>query len=368
MVLFPHDDAMVRVVGENHYVRWMDDQNMAVRTRAEGLNVLKEVGRSLARLHLTPNSQKSDVLSLKAARRHYHLDLNRMLDDAEALSRKAASSKTATIRFQRKVKAIWKAAQPHETVGEFPKILKRLYRLAGLARLTIFRDRAASDILKNPSLVERIAGYYRCTGTTLQYIQFMTELMENPEQTYPDVNLVLTEILLRLEPEKDALARLRELTKTLILSSRDIPGKGECAAVAPLLALRYGDAPALRLLKRCVQDRKQTSPAALVRAAAFVYASRSPAAFEEVREVAGTILRNHLSTLVLLIAEIQRYKSVPDRYIPRLHSSTDSVAGTSFVDMRVILTARLLLLCPEIAVRNWVIPDMKTRRWPPFKS
>jgi hypothetical protein len=31
------------------------------------------------------------------------------------------------------------------------------------------------------------------------------------------------------------------------------------------------------------------------------------------------------------------------------------VAGVNFVDMRVILTARLLLLCPKIAVRDWVM-------------
>jgi len=355
MVLFPHDDAMVRLVGENHYVRWMDDQNMAVKTKAEGLNVLKEVGRSLARLHLTPNSQKSNVLSLEDARRHYHLDLNRMLDDAEVLSRKANSSKAAGLRFQRKVRAIWKAAKPHEGIGEFGKILKRLYRLAGLARLTIFRDRAAGDILIDPSLVERVADYYRCTGTTLQYIDFVVGLMENPEQTHPDVNVALTESLLRLEPKRDALPRLRKLTKTLILSGKSIPGKSDSAAGATLLALRYGDASVRRLLKRCVEDRNQTRPPALVRAAAFVYASVSPPAFEEVREVACMILRNHLSSLVLLIGEIQGYRTVPARYSPRLHLSTDSVAGVSFVDMRVILTARLLLLCPEIAVRNWVM-------------
>ena len=360
MVLFPHDDAMVRLVGEDRYVRWMDDQNMAVKTKAEGLNVLKEVGRSLARLHLTPNSQKSNVLSLEAARRHYHLDLNRMLDVAETLSRKATSSKTARIRFQRKVRAIWKAAKPHEEVGEFGKILKRLYRLAGLAGLTMFRERSAGDILKDPSLVERVADYYRCTGTTQQYIDFVVELMKNPEQTHPDVNVALTESLLRLEPERDVLPRLRRLTKALIQATRGMPGKNDCAPVATLLALRYGDGSVSRLLKRCIEDRNQRKPSELVRAAAFVYASASAAAFEEVRQVACTILRNHLSTLVRLIAEIQRYKTVPARYAPRLHSSTDSVAGVAFVDMRVILTARLLLLCPETAVRNWVM-DWRTK-------
>ncbi len=40
MVLFPHDDEMVKLVGEENYVRWMDDQNMGVGSRAEGLMVL----------------------------------------------------------------------------------------------------------------------------------------------------------------------------------------------------------------------------------------------------------------------------------------------------------------------------------------
>src|SRR6202034_1709538 len=67
MVLFPHDDEMVKLVGEQNYVRWMDDQNMGVLTRARGLEVLAEVGRSLSRLHLSPNAQKSKVLSLSEA-------------------------------------------------------------------------------------------------------------------------------------------------------------------------------------------------------------------------------------------------------------------------------------------------------------
>jgi hypothetical protein len=355
MVLFPHDDAMVRLVGNDHYVRWMDDQNMAVKTKAQGLNVLKEVGRSLARLHLTPNGQKSNVLSLTDAKRHYHLDLNRMLDEAEALANKATSTKTAKFRFQRSVRAIWGVAEAHEGVGEFGKVLKRLYRLAGLAGLPIFRSRAAADIIKDPSLVGRIADYYRCTGTVAEYTDFVLELMENPEQTYPDVNVALTESLLRLEPERDGLARLRRLTRSLVLARRDIPGHEDCATAATLLALRFGDAPTRRLLKRCFEDRKPMRPAPLARAAAFVYASSSVAAFEEVREVACTTLRNHLSSLVRLIREIQRYKSVPPRYTQRLNPSADSVAGISFLDMRAILTVRLLLLSPEIAVRTWVM-------------
>jgi len=50
MVLFPYDATVVQQVGEEAYVRWMDDQVMGVQSRADGLRALGLVGRSLARL------------------------------------------------------------------------------------------------------------------------------------------------------------------------------------------------------------------------------------------------------------------------------------------------------------------------------
>jgi hypothetical protein len=354
MVLFAHDDAMVQLVSEGQYVRWMDDQNMAVASKAEGLGVLKEVGRSLARLHLSPNTQKSKILRLEEARRYYHLDLNGMLDDAEALGVKASASKTARLRFQRGLRLIWREAQPHEGIGEFGKVLKRFYRLAGLAQLPLLRSRAAADILSNPSLVGRIADYYRCTGTVSQYLDFVESLMENPEQIYPDVNVQLTESLLRLEPEVADLGRLRQLTAAIVRLDRKMPGSEDCATAATLLVLRFGDAPTRRLLKRLIENPKQSVPRHVVRAAAFVYGSESTETYQEISEVASRTLRNHLSTLVRLIAAIRNYKEVPERYRNRINLSRDSVAGVQFVDMRVILTARLLLLSQSDIVRRWV--------------
>jgi hypothetical protein len=355
MVLFPHDDAIVQLVGEDRYVRWMDDQNMAVDSKAEGLLVLKETGKSLGRLHLTPNSHKSKILSLEEARRHYHLDLNQDLDQAEALSKAADKSKNARIRFQRSVRRVWRAAKVHEGIGEFNKILKRIYRLAGLAGLGLLRSRSVSDILADPSLVERISDYYRCTGSVADYLDFAGLVMNHPEQVYPDVNVAIANSLLRLEPTQSEINRIRGIAKRLIGRKQPIPGADDCASAGALLALRLGDQSLMRVLKMCFEDKRQAGSIAIVRASAFVYASRSDLAFTEVRTVASSVLRNHLSTLVRLIDEIRGYSVVPDRFRQRLSLSMDSVAGRKFVDMRVVLTARLLLLNPSAGVRDWVI-------------
>ena len=134
LTLFSHDDTVVALVGEDNYVRWMDDQNLGVASKAEGLRLLSEVGRSLGRLHLSPNSKKSRILTLSEARKHFHLDLNEMLDRAETTAHKATSRKQRTI-LSKQLRQIWARAQPRVGMGEFDKILRRLYRLAGFARL-----------------------------------------------------------------------------------------------------------------------------------------------------------------------------------------------------------------------------------------
>jgi hypothetical protein len=355
LVLFSHDDAMVQLVGENRYVRWMDDQNIAVTTKAEGLRVLQEVGRSLGRLHLTANSKKSNILSLHEARRHYHLDLNAKLDDIESNAKDPKLSARERSHIRNQLKAFWRIAKIHEEIGEFGKILKRLYRLAGLVGLRMLRTRSAQDILDDPPLAERIANYYRCTGSVNEYLDFVEGLMSNPEQIYPDINIVLAESLLRIEAEKEDLLRIRRLTKSLIRRMNNIPGAVDCAAISTLLALRFGDARIRTLLKRCINEDKDSEPKSLIRAAAFVYASESLEKFQEVRKVAARTLRNHFSSLILLIEEIQKYDEIPGRLIARLKLRPDSVAGIQFIDMRVFLTARLLLLNTTHSVRNGIL-------------
>jgi hypothetical protein len=210
LTLFSHDDTMVRLVGEDNYVRWMDDQNLGVPSKASGLRVLSEVGKALARLHLSPNTKKSRILTLSDARRHFHLDLDDMLDRAEAAA-KVAKTRSQRLNLSRQLRQIWSRAQPHEGVGEFDKVLRRLYRLAGIARLRFLRRRAFRDVLANPELADRVCDYMRCSGTVLEYLRWAEMLMQEEEQIYPDVNVVLAEGLLRLEADKIESSKIRLL-------------------------------------------------------------------------------------------------------------------------------------------------------------
>lgn len=108
---------------------------------------------------------------------------------------------------------------------------------------------------------------------------------------------------------------MRKLSKALVRQQeKDFPGSEDCAAIATLLILRFGNAASRRILKQCIEGKKQRRPRQVVRAAAVVYSSHGQNAFEEVRGVASATLRNHLSTVVLLVDEIKKHEEIPVRY------------------------------------------------------
>jgi hypothetical protein len=351
LMLFPHDDRIVADVGEEAYVRWMDDQNIGAQTRAEGLKVLSRIGLSLARLHLTPNAEKSRVLSLKDAARHFHLDINQMLDDADnMLSRKRINRVKLRAKFQR----IWKKAKQYEQQGEWSKVLKRIYRLAALAGLRCFRGRATKDILRSPDLARRIADYMRCTGSVKEYLAFVQSVWSNSEQVYADVNVVLTETILRLEPSHEERLIICTFASDLLRGGSSIAGYRDCSAVAPLILLRFADRRSLPILRRCFASRVEYLPAATVRSSAIVYLSYGRDEFIQVRRVAARLFQNNLAEIVRLVERILKYDEVPLRFSPRLDARFDSVARRSFIDMRSVLSARLLALNRKKAVTNWL--------------
>jgi hypothetical protein len=356
MVLFPHDDRVVKLVGEDAYVRWMDDQNIGVSSQADGIRVLAEVDASLARLHLTVNAAKSRVLSLREARREFHLDVNAALDAAEP---RPFSTRRERRQLAGEVRRIWKLARKHEGVGQWTKILKRIYRFAGRARDPMLRGRAIDDLINDPGLARRVCDYMRVTGTTNDYVTFAKRVWTRRGQVYEDVNVVVMESLLRLEPDRTIAARLRTLGSQLLTGRVRIAGSRDCAAVGPLLILRFGDRRSLPLLRRTFEDKADRVAPDAVRAAAVVFAGFGRGEFQAMRRAAAKLLRANLADMVRLVERIAEYRSMPGRYKARLSARFDSVEGRKYFDMRAVVAARLLMLNGDAAIKSWFAAHLK---------
>jgi hypothetical protein len=353
IILSSHDAAMVRLVGEENYVRWIDDQNFAVPSKAAGLRVLSEVAKSLATLHLAPSAKKSRILTLAEARRHFHFGLHRMLNKA-ATAAKKTKTRAQRRRLSKRLLLIWKKAQRRKGVGDFDKVLRRFYRLAGIARLRFLRRRALQDVLANPRSIGQICDYMRCSGSVAEYLRWADQLMRHEEQIYPDVNAILVESYLRLEPNSCDLRKIRALASAFLAGTLPIAGADECRRLAPLLLFRFGDGRSLSLLKRYVMEEENLIPSSLVRRVAAVYSSFGDKEFGEVQMSASKVTRNNSADIVTLVDVIRRYKEVPYRFRGRLSLRYDPISRTQYVDTRSLLTVRLFMLSTAPQVAGWV--------------
>jgi len=135
---------MVKLVGREAYVRWMDDHVIGVNSEAQGLRVLAAMQDSLASLYLTPNAKKSLVLSLAEAKIHFHLDTNADLDGLES---KVATRAARRVALVRELTRAWRLALQNEGKGQWEQIQSRIYRLAGITKARFLRRRAISDLL-----------------------------------------------------------------------------------------------------------------------------------------------------------------------------------------------------------------------------
>ena len=172
MVLLVHDTRMVAAAGEDAYVRWMDDQTFGAMSKADGLSILSAVGRSLARLHLTPNAGKSQILSVAQAKTHFHFRANSQLNTIDKeLAPGSRVSQADVRRLRAELRRCWHDALVHEHTGEWEKILKRVYRMAGALKARFLRRRALTDLMTYPRQATRIAGYIRATGSAVEYLR-----------------------------------------------------------------------------------------------------------------------------------------------------------------------------------------------------
>ena len=352
VVLFDHDRRMLSLVGKDAYARWMDDQALGVHSRAEGLRVLKACGTSLSRLHLTPNASKTRILTLAEAERHFHFAPNDSLDRIiEHLDeQKGHNPQAARLMFV----LCWRSARRCESQGgEWAKVLRRAYLVAGRVGATFLRPRAMRDVLKYPTLAARVADYVAATGSAGQYVDFADTIWSAEEQVYTDVNVAVAEGLLRVEAGHPDVPRIRRAAGELLRGRRHFPGSEACAALAPLLILRFGDRRSLRTLRRAVTSLATLHPA-VGKAAAVVYASYGHTEYQEVVAAASRLRDNYLSDFLSMLDLALTYQSVPKRFLTRRDAIFDPISRRRRFDIRRLLVLRLLRLNEGAAVGQWL--------------
>ncbi len=93
--LFEHDRRVTSAIGKERYVRWMDDQNLAVDSFTDARIMVRRLTSSLSEQRLVLNTGKTRFLEPFEVSRFFHLDSNDSLDAIdEKLKNKKNTSET----------------------------------------------------------------------------------------------------------------------------------------------------------------------------------------------------------------------------------------------------------------------------------
>ena len=154
--LFEHDKRIVKEVGEDSYVRWMDDQNIRASSESEARKIVNLLTRSLSSQRLTLNSGKTQFLTPHEVIVHFQLDANEMINEWERKFKRCQEE-----RFPeaiRSLESLWDkiSKSPSVDKGSWDKILKRLYACAAKVNSNLLDGRMYDDLVQYPHLADRI--------------------------------------------------------------------------------------------------------------------------------------------------------------------------------------------------------------------
>ena len=189
-------------------------ENFGATSRADGLRILVQVGRSLARLHLTPNAAKSRLLSFEGSETAFPLRLK-----SHARIRLRRVGRTRTGRGENyDVSCPAFGQRPN---GSKARVSGKRYLSGSICwllerKVKCLRGRAYVDLVRYPELAPRLADYMRWTGSAAEYIAFSQRAWTDAEQVYDDVNVILTEKLLLLETNAKQSAEVRRIGSGLL--------------------------------------------------------------------------------------------------------------------------------------------------------
>jgi hypothetical protein len=348
LVLFRHDARVVAATGQEAYSRYMDDQNIGVASREEALGVIKLISSSLQALNLHANAGKTRILTRSEARKHFHLQLNSELDAVEKMIEEGKIGST----LRAEVRRLWRKAKADEMIGNWDKILKRFYRLAGIAKLRFLRARALRDIRETPELAVRIASYLRVVGNCADYIAFTRKAADYYDIRTCETLQILLEGLLRLEPLGADRTLIREFVRVDVKRLAEEARQPRTKALLPLLLFRFGDRRGVRTLVKMLEQSVQ-SPV-LARSLSMVILAMDASKEAWIKDLASQLSSNTLSATMRFLKAVKDIKFISKILKEPLQLKRDSMSNQYYVDIRVLISLALLTTGDESAVRRGV--------------
>ncbi len=354
--LFEHDRRAMREVGRNGYVRWMDDQNLGVKSKVAADRAVHMLVESLNRQRLVLNAGKTRILTPAQQAEHLCLKHNKLVTAIAA--RIEAGERTASLNTD--FEAMWVAVLSTR-LGNWPKVVKRLLRLAGLLKSDRVTLADCQDLLESqPGLAERIFEYLVARDRFTDYIALFESYLRSGNSLYEDVEALWFESLLVASPPPKAWPALRRIALEFVRGSKRGTSLQGPKVAAALTLYWLADRRQQRVFAALLRgSRVLDGPTR--RTLAAILCALEPKGVDEWLLLAGRESSAHVSSLVELVMKLRDGESF---FIPKqlVFARRPSVLDRFVFDARSWLRLELLALSPRLDVRNAVDATIKNAR------
>jgi len=266
LFLFEHDARVVAEFGEDNYVRWMDDQNIGVRSMTEARRLVNLLTGSLCSQRLTLNSGKTKFLGPADVVEFFQLEANEEIENWSVRFKSIGPGNVQQARTE--LEALWNeaSAASYATKGHWAKVLKRIYAAATKVDSSILEPHAMQHLIDNPEIDERIFQYYAKRNRGEELLRLFSDYATAGENLFEATETAFFESLLLLNPTVALATRIRDLASDFATGRSPLQtGKPLSRASAILVMYWFGE-PAWKLYGLFNADSARRLPKEVARA------------------------------------------------------------------------------------------------------
>jgi hypothetical protein len=271
--LFEHDRRITQAVGEDKYVRWLDDQNIGVGSATAARQTINRLTRSLASQRLTLNAGKTRFLDPDQVVIHFQLTANKSLEAWNKTFWPVGSENVESAR--KDLRSRWGAIVNSEVagMGHWDKILKRIYAYAVQVGIPDLEDRALADLIEYPDLDERIFHYFARRNRPRALLELFKAYTGAKENLFEATDAAFFDAALRMVPTGKDASSLKALAYAYARrSGRERP----LARSAAIVLLYWMGATASQLANLYSREEAPALPKEVARAWLACAAARDP--------------------------------------------------------------------------------------------
>jgi hypothetical protein len=253
---------------------------------------------------------------------HFQLEANEEIDQWEQNFRVIRSINMVQARQQ--LRDVWAriSASDHVGVGNWAKILKRMYAASTKADLDLLEAHALEHLIEYPELDDRIFQYFAKRNRGNQLLKLFSDYCSAGENLFEATESVFFESVLLLDPSPRLAMRIRKLA-SLFATGRAIGQSGRpLGRASAILALYWFGEPGWRLQALFDADAARRLPKEVARAWIATSIALRPALL---REVQSKLVGHHSDDVARLssflsgllsgtVKKIGNYKSKKSRW------------------------------------------------------